>query len=104
MAPPKGIVKMLMKRKATPKVISATVSPFRPELKPNIIQQESITPQHGEMNVEVPFPRSQEMNVEVPIPMTQEMNVEVPIPMTQEENVEVPIPMTQEEIVEVPTP
>ena len=77
---------MMMKRKATPKIISATASPFRPELVPNIIQQESITPQHDEMNVEVPIPMTQEQIVPEPIPMTQEEIIQVPN-ITQQESI-----------------
>ena len=118
---------MMMKRKATAKVISATVSPFRPI----IIEQEHITQQHDEMVVDSPIPMTPEEIVHEPKIIQQEeilhrrllelearveglvgtssfvdslFEEEVPTPTTQEEIATEPkiiqqIPMTQEEIV-----
>ena len=103
MAPPLGIKIMMMKRKATAKVISATVSPFRPK----IIQQEPIIQQHVELVVDSPIPMTPEEIEDEPIVIKQEgitqqhdeMVVDSPDPMIQEEFVHEPKIIQQEPII-----
>jgi hypothetical protein len=73
MAPPLGIKIMMMKRKATAKVISATVSPFRPI----IIEQEHITQQHDKMVVDSPIPMTPEEIVHEPKIIQQESSLQL---------------------------
>ena len=115
---PLGIVAM-MKKKVVPRIFPMTQEEI---VQAPIIQQERITEQHDEMNVEVPIPMTQEEIVqeksewfkqvflsdlqqvaEVPWPVTQEEIVHMPTNIQQESiTQQVPTPMTPEEIVEVP--